>query len=1091
MKEVMETSADLGLQDAENLTAVFTNADKATELKAVMDVAKETLGTDDGTGKKKLDEGSASILANTLKNADKAAEMKEVMEVSADLGLQDSDTLTSVFTNADKIEDLKAVMDVAKETLGTDDGTGTKKLDEGSAAILANTLKNADKAAEMKEVMEVSADLGLQDSDTLTSVFTNADKIEDLKAVMDVAKETLGTDDGTGKKKLDEGSAAILANTLKNADKAAEMKEVMEVSADLGLQDSDTLTSVFTNADKIDDLKAVMDVAKESIGTDDGTGVKKLDSSKASFLADTLRNADKATQYRKVTDQLKDSSVEIDQNDVFSNLDGVSETFALIESEDGTIDAAAAANLIAGAKDIEESKKAIQRAKDAGIDAVEIAKKDVEEQRAINSVVEKLQEAGGADAANNFLSSGAAEDALQYDLALNDDPDLAGAIASAVTDISGDGESALPNVDIKAKIQEKVTDSTKGKLVNEYQDNDLYRSIIEENEARAQDISFALSFVEKESAQEKALFANIDKLDSIMVLGRFFKDDDTKLEIVFNNLDHANSLYLLVEEFKNMPSKIDLVLENPELSPAVLSAYNDFKSTGSDALISELFADSASMRNTLANDGINKLRQKYTKYESDLENYSDRAGEIKGLLEQFEGNSDRESFILENLEDFDAIRGFAARFEGSEDKLDMVFNYQGNIDELKTVSDELKDANVIGGQDFLFDNLDRLDLLEEQIQQIPTFIELEDQFDSDAESMNIVFSNPEKASQLLNLTKELENKGGDLLANIDQLDVIEDLAGEFGNDAEKMRVVFANSEKAEKLRNLSNDLEGKGGDLLANIDQLDVIEDLAGEFGNDAEKMGVVFANSEKAEKLRNLSNDLEGKGGDLLANIDQLDVIEELAINFENDAKKMGVVFENIQKIDQISSISKRYPNKSDEILSAVDNLTEVTSLVDRFESDQDKIEVLFDNVDRIDDIKTMADKFDLAREDGYAVGAEDVIENLEFLDDVLALDSKFEEEDAKLMNLYLNPQKAAELKVFIDKYGESADDLIFNLDALESISSLEDVYKDDSQKMLEVLENADKAIQLSALTNALEGKERRSVSQYRSVGCDRRFGK
>ena len=565
LKEVMETSADLGLQDAENLTAVFTNADKATELKAVMDVAKETLGTDDGTGTKKLDEGSASILANTLKNADKAAEMKEVMEVSADLGLQDSDTLTSVFTNADKIEDLKAVMDVAKETLGTDDGTGTKKLDEGSAAILANTLKNADKAAEMKEVMEVSADLGLQDSDTLTSVFTNADKIEDLKAVMDVAKETLGTDDGTGKKKLDEG-AAILANTLKNADKAAEMKEVMEVSADLGLQDSDTLTSVFTNADKIDDLKAVMDVAKESIGTDDGTGVKKLDPTKASFLADTLRNADKATQYRKVTDQLKDSSVEIDQNDVFSNLDGVSETFALIESEDGTIDAAAAANLIAGAKDIEESKKAIQRAKDAGIDAVEIAKKDVEEQRAINSVVEKLQEAGGADAANNFLSSGAAEDALQYDLALNDDPDLAGAIASAVTDSTGDGESALPNVDIKAKIQEKVTDSTKGKLVNEYQDNDLYRSIIEENEARAQDISFALSFVEKESAQEKALFANIDKLDSIMVLGRFFKDDDTKLEIVFNNLDHANSLYLLVEEFKNMPSKIDLVLENPELS---------------------------------------------------------------------------------------------------------------------------------------------------------------------------------------------------------------------------------------------------------------------------------------------------------------------------------------------------------------------------------------------------------------------------------------------------------------------------------------------------------------------------------------------
>ena len=40
--------------------------------------------------------------------------------------------------------------------------------------------------------------------------------------------------------------------------------------------------------------------------------------------------------------------------------------------------------------------------------------------------------------------------------------------------------------------------------------------------------------------------------------------------------------------------------------------------------------------------------------------------------------------------------------------------------------------------------------------------------------------------------------------------------------------MYCEFEKAEKLRNLSNDLEGKGGDLLANIDQLDVIEDLAG-----------------------------------------------------------------------------------------------------------------------------------------------------------------------------------------------------------------------------------------------------------------------
>ena len=75
-----------------------------------------------------------------------------------------------------------------------------------------------------------------------------------------------------------------------------------------------------------------------------------------------------------------------------------------------------------------------------------------------------------------------------------------------------------------------------------------------------------------------------------------------------------------------------------------------------------------------------------------------------------------------------------------------------------------------------------------------------------------------------------------------------------------------------RSRDLKEQLGGSADELLANVDQLDVIEELAGEFGNDAEKMGVVFANSEKAEKLRNLSKDLEGKGGDLLANIDQLD---------------------------------------------------------------------------------------------------------------------------------------------------------------------------------------------------------------------------
>ena len=126
MKSVMEDAASMGIQDGTNLTSVFQNADQADNLKDVMSVAKQSLGTDDGTGGKTFDSSQASILASTLQNADKADSMKSVMDDAASMGIQDGANLTSVFQNADQADNLKEVMSVAKESLGTDDGTGGK-----------------------------------------------------------------------------------------------------------------------------------------------------------------------------------------------------------------------------------------------------------------------------------------------------------------------------------------------------------------------------------------------------------------------------------------------------------------------------------------------------------------------------------------------------------------------------------------------------------------------------------------------------------------------------------------------------------------------------------------------------------------------------------------------------------------------------------------------------------------------------------------------------------------------------------------------------------------------------------------------------
>ena len=156
---------------------------------------------------------------------------------------------------------------------------------------------------------------------------------------------------------------------------------------------------------------------------------------------------------------------------------------------------------------------------------------------------------------------------------------------------------------------------------------------------------------------------------------------------------------------------------------------------------------------------------------------------------------------------------------------------------------------------------------------------------------------PKKQANYIDLSDQLEGKADNLLSNLDQLDVIEDLASDFGNDLSKMETVFANPEKAGKLRDLSDQLEGKADNLLSNLDQLDVIEDLASDFGNDLSKMETVFANPEKAGKLRDLSDQLEGKADNLLSNLDQLDVIGDLASDFGNDLSKMETVFANPEK--------------------------------------------------------------------------------------------------------------------------------------------------------------------------------------------------
>ena len=695
VKEVVSVAAEIGAKDKESLESVFKNVDQADAVKEVVSVAAE-IGAKDKEN-----------LGSVLKNADKAEDLKEVVSVASEIGAKDATNLGSVLQNADKADSLNKVMKVAKESLGSSGEDGEKKLDSSSLSILSNTLQNADKADSLAEVVEVAGEIGAQNAENLTSVFQNADKADDLKEVvavaaeigakdaanlgsvlqnadkadslnkvMKVAKESLGTANAEGEKKLDSSSLNILSNTLQNADKADSLAEVMEVAAEAGAQSAENLTSVFENADKADDLKEV---------------VKKAAGAGASgSLGGILQKADRATDFKKVTDQLDNVSLEGGALDVFEKIETVADVFVAVAGDD-EVDQDFAKNILGNTDAVEDIKEAVELVKEKGgvSDSqalMDFAKKDVTELKAINKVAEKLGDS--EDALTAFVSEGI-DQALQLDHAFAagdlDADDLAGNIVSGGSFTEVVGASALNNLEKK------------------YSGNEDYLEIISLNSARAQDISFALSFVDAGSEQEAALLANVDKIDAIMSLSNKFQDNEETLSIIYNNLDVAPALNELIRELSIYPKRLDVVMQNAELAPAILSTYKDYEEIGEQSLLDQLFSSSQNLRDTISNDGLSKLTRLYPRFAKEIETNADIAGEIVGVLDLVgEEYADK---VLSNLDQFSALSVLINRTRGDAKNLSALFSHLDFVVELKELSDRYNKENVAGGQDALFGSL--------------------------------------------------------------------------------------------------------------------------------------------------------------------------------------------------------------------------------------------------------------------------------------------------------------------------------------------------------------------------------------------------
>ncbi len=704
-------------------------------------------------------------------------------------------------------------------------------------------LANADKAADLAKVV-TAAGAGAD----LTNMLANADKAADLAKVVTAA-----------------GDGADLTKVLANADKAADLAKVVTAAGD-----GADLTNMLANADKATDLAKVVTAA--GVGAD---------------LTKVLANADKAESFAKVVDQINTLNFEGDQaKDIFDNIDVVADVLGDVTTEGAAVNADVARNLLGNAKEAKQMQDALAVIKDAsaGTDgggaaptlaALEnIVKKDVKELEAINNVAKKLKESGegGAEALEAFVNQNI-DKAAQLEKAFEGNADLAGEIAAkakadadvvatlgegateaekaaaiAVAELGASATDAEKAAAIAAAtdpakedsfIDSLVDASALGSLKTDYAGTD-YLSVLEkpENADKADDIAFALSFIKsgkpdlsaaesaKETANEAAFFANIDKLDDLIDLGLKFEDDPTKMDTIFNNLDRLDALKELSDELAVYPDRIKLVFENADKADALLGTFKDVKASGSDTLMDSLFESKESLDSTMANQGLIKLTTEYPQYGDAIAQHGSKAAEIAATAEGFKDDPAKLDLIFGNLDKLDAVNDMTARYGSDADKgkLDKLFENFDKLDDIKKLSDRLEVANLDAAQDRLFENIDRLD---------------------DFETGLDVFTEA-------GILKQLDG------ATAEQVEMIFDIGDAFGGDAEKLKVAGSNLDKLADLKALAedNDLDSAKLDLVfANPDKANAIKDLNDAHGDDAASLDVVFGNLD-------MINDFEKDSG-------------------------------------------------------------------------------------------------------------------------------------------------------------------------------------------------------------------------------------
>jgi hypothetical protein len=1068
VKEVVQFAADLGAQNKESLGSVFKNADKADDLNEVMQVAAKALGTDDGSGNNKLGADQASVMASTLQNADKADSMKSVMDDAASMGIQDGANLTSVFQNADQADNLKDVMSVAKESLGTDDGEGGKIFDSSQASILASTLQNADKADSMKSVMDDAASMGIQDGANLTSVFQNADQADNLKEVMSVAKESLGTDDGSGNKKLGADQASIMASTLQNADQAESLKSVMDDAAGLDLQGSDNLTNVFKNADKAGDLKEVMSVAKAS--------------GAVASLGSVLQNADKASDMRSLTSKAGGDGDLL--NTVFANADKATDLAEVVASaEEANLNGATVdvTNLLGNADKATTLNELAQVAASAGGDD---GKTDLLSEIFGNADkaddLAKVMAKSGGDIETQKAILRSAEQAESLAQAVDDaDADASATPGSGPADFTN-FLAVVKQVD-KKKQRAKALEVQSGGLDVDTSTRDAIIAIDSVSVLKSKLKELLPADVSSEVADRVFRAKDLDptpidgvtptSVQSILDEGSYSDDVKTTVRDLWVVVSARKEALISDQGFQNIKTLTDIAAGSGDSSAAVLdTALDNVEQVNQLKVLIDAGGDDPTLLNQLATGGdsfdFDEVMESGALTSLKSARFVDQG---YSFTELFSTDSATPQTLASDYADQTSVDSYLTA--NSITAKSVVHSDGSSVYELTTEQVNLLtgSSNGIAGT-YKFDEVTDADTGTVSGVTISTASKILSVSEFSSFSLSA-----ERAGDVLfvldsPVLKATENDSDEQIAkkedyrelflnNVDQIDNLIEIGKVLGEDELMIDVVFSNlsllddlTPLAQNLRNKPAKLEyvfnGVSGetDQTTKAETLSMFNSLVGTYLNQPAKLNKLF----------------------LEENFDYLPNIFEISPMLDAAKGQVDLLFNNLDKSEDLLLIAQRYEGtKKDSVLNEIKNLSRalgydadkrdaifdnpsqvasLTKLYNEFKAELEKINVIFENADKADSFLEVLNE--LKGPDGS--GSFEIL----FSDTLLTM------EETGLAKL------SAEYPEYIDVFKE-------NSDIAAGIASTASKFKGDPEKLDLVFSNIDKLDQINDFANEFGGYE------------------